>query len=482
MHEIYIALTIVASIAGVSIIYTLINLLQVCDPSEVLIVSGLGKSQWLANRRLGYSCTKGGRMVVYPVVNKAHRMDLRNMTIDVSVHSAYSKDGIPLNISGVANIKISGDQPLLNNAVERFLGRSPGEIMAVAKETLEGTLRGVLARLTPEQVNHDKEAFAQSLIEEAEKDLQRMGLVLDNLKIQNVRDDVGYLDCLGRKKQAEVMMRSRIAEAENRATSKIREAENREQTTVSELESKMKILQAEADTRIADALSKRSAEIARQNALVAKEIAKAEAEIAVQRARIEQARHQQQADIVQPADAARQRMVAEAKSQVAPILENGKATAEMLRQIITSMKNAGGNARDIFLIQKIDALIEALLRSVQKLEVNRLTVIDQRLAGGEGLANAPAKVAMGIELLKNMGIDIPQLLQGLTKGQGEPAAKPATQQPATPAETAAPTPSRPAPQQAKPAQLPEILFTEQPPKPHPAKPAPGRQTGGPRRG
>ena len=70
--------------------------------------------------------------------------------IEVSVKSAYSKGGIPLNVHGIANIKIAGEQPVLDNAVERFLGVPRDRIMAVAKETLEGNLRGVLATLTPE--------------------------------------------------------------------------------------------------------------------------------------------------------------------------------------------------------------------------------------------------------------------------------------------------------------------------------------------
>ena len=87
-------------------------------------------------------------------------------TIDVEVKNAYSRGGIPLNVVGVANVKVAGEEPLLNNAIERFLDRTRPEIMRIAKETLEGNLRGVLAQLTPEQVNEDKTRFAQTLIEE----------------------------------------------------------------------------------------------------------------------------------------------------------------------------------------------------------------------------------------------------------------------------------------------------------------------------
>jgi len=71
----------------------------------------------------------------------------------------------------------------------------------------------VLASLTPEQANADQLAFAKSLLEEAEEDLERLGLVLDNLQIQNISDEVCYLDSIGRKQRAELLRDARIAEA-----------------------------------------------------------------------------------------------------------------------------------------------------------------------------------------------------------------------------------------------------------------------------
>ncbi len=73
------------------------------------------------------------------------------------------------------------------------------QIMAVARETLEGNLRGVLSTLTPEEVNQDREKFAGELLHEADHDLARLGLELDTLKIQHVSDDKGYLDSIGRR-------------------------------------------------------------------------------------------------------------------------------------------------------------------------------------------------------------------------------------------------------------------------------------------
>ena len=106
---------------------------------------------------------RGGRALRMPLFELVDSVDLTNIAIDIEVKGAYSKGGIPLNVHGVANIKLPGEEPLLNNAIERFLGRSRARrSCAIAKETLEGNLRGVLAQLTPEEVNQDKTRFAQT--------------------------------------------------------------------------------------------------------------------------------------------------------------------------------------------------------------------------------------------------------------------------------------------------------------------------------
>ena len=189
-------------------------------------------------------------------------MDLTNTIIELKVNNAYSKGGIPLSVEGVANIKVAGEEPTIHNAIERLLGKSRDEIEQIARETLEGNLRGVLASLTPQQVNEDKIAFARSLLEEAEDDLEKLGLVLDNLQIQNISDDVQYLDSLGRQQQAELLRDARIAEAETQAESKIKAAENDKKTSLNRIETQIAIAQAEADRRLKDALTKRQALVA----------------------------------------------------------------------------------------------------------------------------------------------------------------------------------------------------------------------------
>ena len=167
-------------------------------------------------------------------------------------------------MQGVANIKIASYEPVLGAAVERLLGKPREELVRMAKDVLEGNLRGVLSRLTPEEVNEDKIAFAEKLLEEAEHDLGRLGLLLDTMKIQNVWDERGYLDSIGRKQSAEIIKKSRIAEARAKASAITRDADNRQRARMQQVEAEEQIAVAQAERRVVDARTRSTAMVAEQ--------------------------------------------------------------------------------------------------------------------------------------------------------------------------------------------------------------------------
>jgi flotillin len=388
-------------------LFAIKRILFIVQPSEVVIISGPRR----AGQRVGYRFIRGGRGIRIPFLELIDRMDLTTMGVDVQVRNGYSRDGIPLTIQGVANIKIDGDPPGLDNAVEKLMGKTREQIARIARETLEGNLRGVLARLTPEQVNEDKESFAGELIEEAEVDLQRLGLVLDTLKIQTVADDVGYLDSIGRAKNAELVKRSRMAEAERKAEAAIRAAENMRQTRISQIAAEVDTARAQADKRLIDARTRRAAEVAREQSTVLSEIARAQSELAVQTARIEEVKLALDADVVAPAKAYRAQKEAEARAAVAPIIEDGRASAEGLRKLAARWAESGDQAREIFLLEKLDALVKLLVDTVQDVSIDRMTVIS------EGDHSTAGQSASLVEQVRSAtGVDIPAMARRIGAG------------------------------------------------------------------
>lgn len=393
------------------------GLIYISAPNEALIFSGSRMRQ--GDRTYGYRLIKGGKGIRVPLLERVDRMDLTTMVIDIQAANAYSKGGIPLTVQGVANVKIAGHEPLIYHAIERFLGKSRQEVMGIAKATLEGSLRGILASMTPEQLNEDKLMFAERLVQEVEQDMTALGLVVDTLLVQNVQDDVKYLDSIGRRRNADIVAKARIAEAIAHADSEIQAAENLERRKRAEIEANTNTAKADAQKRLTETLTRRDALVAEEQAQVVAAVAQASADLEVQKARIEQVRNMLEADVVAPAKAYTESAEANAKAGVAAIIEEGKARADALRQLAETYRQAGPSAREVLLTQKLNPIIQALTDTIPATNVEKVTMIDARSGSGP----TAAKAISAIEQIKQLfGIDLVEKVKSLGEGASrEPA-------------------------------------------------------------
>jgi len=391
------------------------RLLYVSAPNEALIFSG--RVRQAGRRELGYRVVRGGRGLRMPLFELVDSVDLTNIAIDIEVKAAYSKGGIPLNVHGVANVKLPGEEPLLNNAIERFLGRARPEIMRVAKETLEGNLRGVLALLTPEEVNQDKARFAQTLLEEAEHDLHRMGLVLDTLKIQNITDDVGYLNSIGRIQGARVRMEAAVAEAQAVADAQAQQSLNWCASQIAKVDADLAIAQQETQKRILDAQTRRAAIIAESEGQVKAQVAQVTADIEKQKARVLQVKRRLEADVVRPAEADRQAREEKARGAAAVVIERGRAEALALQSVFKAFAEAGPGAREVLSLQQVMPLLAEVSGAGRQLTVNKVTVLPGS-DGGSGSSIARAAITASEQIKAATGVDLAAAVRRLEPKPG----------------------------------------------------------------
>ena len=383
--------------------------LSVGRPNQVLIFSGReGRSE--DGGAVGYrEIVGGGHRWYVPLLERVDEMSLNAIPIDVQVTNAYSKGGIPLRVHAVANVKVSSSPNVLRNAIERFLGRDPAEIRRVAKETLEGHLRGVLAQLTPEEVNEDRLKFAEALLHEAGEDFHKLGIALDTLKIQNVTDDVKYLDSIGRKRIAEVIRDAEVAESTAMAEARRSEAAAHQRGDVTAEVTRTDVVQKQNELRQlkAELEARARAEEERAEAAAAQARAEAERELQDVRKMLEALRLQ--ADVVLPAQAEQEACALRARGEAAEIEEQGKALAEVLKMMTATWTTAGPDAKEIFLIQRLEEVLRTVVRRVRQLNVGEVVLLD----GGDGealprhVASYPATVRQVLdELRTSTGVDV----------------------------------------------------------------------------
>lgn len=423
-----------AIVAGVvvgaifALIATVRALIVIVPPNSAAIITG--RSRALTDGRgVGYRTVIGGRTLRVPVLEQVSYMHLATIPIELMVANAFSKGGIPLSVQAVANVKVASEpETTFNNGVERLLGKSVEEIEELAKETLSANLRGVLSTLTPEEVNEDRLKFAAELLQEADQDLQKLGLQLDTLKIQNVTDEVGYLAAVGRGKTAQVLKSAQIAEAQNQAETKQRQAEAMQIAEVAKAQADIAVASARNELRVRQAELNRLAETAERVAQVEAQRAEVEAQQNLESQRVELQKRRLLADVVEPAEAHRKAAELRARAEAAPILENGKAQVEVLRLLYSQISTAGEQGFAVFMAEKLPMLLGTAVEAVKGIDIDRIVVMDG--GSGEGVANvANQKINAAYKTLEGLGsalgIDIQQVLQNASRRIEAPSSVPA---------------------------------------------------------
>ena len=375
------ALAIIAVLAVLFVIMIVSSLIVICPPNRVAVISG--RTRTLSDgRTVGYRILKGGRTLRIPILEKVSWMDLNTIPLEVSVTNAYSKGAIPLNVQGIANVKVSSAEGLLENAAERFLDRPTEQIGQIAKETLEANLRGVLATLSPEEVNEDRLKFSHQLIDEADDDIKTLGLELDVMKIQNVTDDNQYLDSVGRRLTAEVVKQARVAEAERMAESEAAEAAARERAQIATVQADKNIVEEQNQLRVRTAELEAIAKAKEEEASVAGDIARATAEQELEQQRIELERRRLEADVVTPAKANLEAKQLAAQAEAAKIIEDGKAQVEVFQRLTEQYQAAGDDGQRIFVLNMLPELVDKIVSTVNNVDIDRVAIVDN--GGGQG--------------------------------------------------------------------------------------------------
>ncbi len=369
---------------------------------------------------VGFRVVRGGAALRLPVLEKVAYLSLNVLSIPLKIHRAYTREGVPITVEAVANVKIASDDFSLRAAAERFLGMEPEQIRGVIFQTLEGHLRAILGTLTVEEINTDRQAFAQKMTGEAAVDLRRMGVGIDILTIQQISDEQGYLEALGKKRTAEVKRDAVIGEA----------AAQRDATIQSALADQLgKTSRYEADVAIAQALRDKESRQAEFSAAVqAKQAetqqagplatATAKQQVIEQEVRIERIRKQQEvlvqeqeavrreqellATVIKPAEAERQATVIRAEGAQQALIIGAAAVQRQLEA------EGAGEASKIQLIGRAEA---DKLRAIGEAEADVAKL--KLLAEAEGLQKkAEAWKQFNDAAMMNMIVEkLPELAQ-----------------------------------------------------------------------
>jgi flotillin len=346
---------------------------------------------------VGFRIVRGGAALRVPVLEQVAYLSLNIISIPLRIQKAYTKEGVAVTVEAVANVKIAGDDVSLRGAAERFLGMSGDQIKGVIFQTLEGHLRAILGTLTVEEINADRQAFAQKMTDEAAVDLKKMGVNIDILTIQQISDEQGYLDALGKKRTAEVKRDAIIGEALATRDAMIRSAQADQEGKTKRYEADVAIAQSMRDKESRQAEFDAAVQAKQKEAEQAGPLATAIARqrVTEQETKIEQIRKQQEV-LVQEQEAARKEKElqatvvkpAEAERQAAILRAEGEKQATVIRAEATQKELEFEGAGEAAKIERIGRAEAAKVLAIGEAEAE--VIKKKLLAEAEGLQSKAA--------------------------------------------------------------------------------------------
>lgn len=479
---------VVAAIVLFVTISVLVSRYKRCPSDKILVIYG---------RTGGTSarCVHGGGAFIWPVIQDYAFLDLKPLSIEANLTNALSRQNIRVDVPCRFTIAISTESDSMNAAAERLLGLTSEQIQELAKDILFGQLRLVIATMTIEEINSDRDKFLDNISKNIDSELKKIGLKLINVNVTDIRDESGYIEALGKEAAAKAINEAKISVAEQEkigetgkaladrekdtqiaethrdrdvkiaVTEKDREvsiasakkdeaigkAEAERDTRVKtseanavaikgENEAKISIAQSEANRREKEAEALRIA-LASEKVQEAKALEEAYlAEQKAETARADRERSTQNANIVVPAEIAKQKAIIDAQAEAERIRVQAKgeadaifakmeAEAKGLYEILTKQADgykevvgaAGGDptkAFQLLLIEKLPELVKTQVEAVKNIKIDKITVWDSGAAenGNNSTANFVAGMMKTVPPLNDLfnmaGLSLPSYLKG----------------------------------------------------------------------
>jgi flotillin len=206
-------------VLAVGLVLLFVNRYRRCPANRVLVVSGrVGGGE-------SARCISGGGALIWPVIQEYAYLSLEPIQIDIPLKDALSLENIRVAVPSVFTVAIGTEPEVRQNAAIRLLGLTHDQIKRQAQDIIFGQLRQVIASMRIEEINRDREAFLHRIQTSLEPELKKIGLVLINVNITDLKDDSGYIEAIGKKAAAQAVQQARGDVADQEKLGEIRVAE-----------------------------------------------------------------------------------------------------------------------------------------------------------------------------------------------------------------------------------------------------------------
>jgi flotillin len=375
-------------------------------------------------------------------------LSLTPISIEANLTNALSKQNIRVDVPSRFTVGISTDVDSMGNAAERLLGLSSDHINELTRDILFGQLRLVIATMSIEELNSDRDKFLENVSKSVETELKKIGLKLINVNVTDIKDESGYIIALGKEAAAKAINEAKVSVAEQDKIGEIGKAIAERDTRIKTSEANAVAVQGENSAKIdianSDAARREKEAEAMKIAVTAEKVQEAKAlqeayaaEQQAEQARAARERATQQANIIVQEEIEKQRRIIEAEAEAEKIRVNAKGEADAIFakmdaeargyfEILTKqaagydkMVQAAGNAQNAYqllLIEKLPELVKTQVEAIKNIKIDKITVWDGNNGkdGNTSTANFLAGLMKSVpplnDLFNQAGMDLPTYL------------------------------------------------------------------------
>lgn len=390
-----------------------------CPPDMIYLISGLRKESKVVT---------GKATIRIPFLERVDKIPLKLIQIDVKTSNVPTNDFINVDVDAVANVRISTNPELIRIAAKHFLNQNTSEIASNVQQILEGNMREIIGQMNLTDLVNNKQMFSQKIQENAKDDIEKLGLEIVNLNVQNCTDDNDAIVNLGVDNLVKIQKDARISKAKAEKEIKVAEAMADEEGNKARVEADEKIAEQNKNLALKKSGFKIEQDSKKAMADAAYEIQKAEQMKTVNENQVnaEIAKTERMTELKEREVALKERELdalvrkqADAEKYAAEV----KAQAE--RQVAIEMAEAnkekarlGAEAAKLE-AEGIQAKMEAEARGIQaKLEAEAAGIKAKALAEAEGIEKkAEAQKKMGEASIVEM---ITQVLPDIAEAVSTP--------------------------------------------------------------
>ncbi len=408
----------------------------------------------------GIKIKTGGATFVIPLLQGSQKLSLEPFAVEVDLLGALSKKNIRVNTPATFTLAVSASSDMLHNAARRILDLKEDALNNQSRDIILGQLRAVIAGLTIEEINADREKFEEEVFKNVSSELFKLGLDLINVNIKDITDEGGYIEAIGRKASAEAVNQANIdvSNAEKNGEIGTNEARKEKEIKVAQFNTEREIgvksaekermirtaeLQAErkqgenialatefeSDKELAvkSAKFEEDSRVAGINAQISIQKRKVEEEIEILRAEEVSKVKSEKEQIELRALASKNKKIMEAEAEAKEILLRAEAEAESIKKIMEQksvgydkLSKAIGEDKlpTVLMLEQLVDVTKVKSEALNNLNIDKITVWDNpgnsENSGRSGLNgfvdNFMNSIPAMHEIAEDAGITLPKYL------------------------------------------------------------------------